>query len=268
MKSSVKIPVDLKADEGKKIILGLKDMIKQSILLDAEIDPEVDHCRLITVTDPYDFGTLVPRFDLSYRCRVVDGFHQMSWKGATITYEEATFLYSLVLLMKPLLIMETGMGLALSTFHMAEGLRDNRKGQIFAIELDGALVNRGIEATNHFGMKEFITIVSQESLRFLKEWDRPIDMAVLDTPKAAQEFALVAPHINIGGIVVTRKPVNLPADGFWRRLELPGPTGLFVFQKRANDPEDVVEEPEKGKGKRVAAKKKKANKEFEPEQEF
>lgn len=260
---SAKIKTDMNAAEGKEALTRLSRCTRSGILIEAEIDEEADHTKSITVTDPTPVGQLVPRFDFDYQLLEHGKFHLMSWKDSVITYEEATFLYAFLMLLKPRTVVETGTGLALSTLHMAQALADAGKGEIFTIENNSAFVRRAVQAVNGYGFKEFVTIVSQQSTTYLEKWERPTDFAFLDScfPTVQQEFDLIAPHIKVGGYVVSRYTLALPGNGVWRYMEMPAPHGLHVYQKR-----DEGSQPDETVNKAKKPIKKKPVEKFVPEQ--
>jgi tRNA A58 N-methylase Trm61 len=233
-----KLPVDLSADDAKKFLVKTQRVLKPGCLAVGNIDIEKQHCKEIAIRDRVPLGSLRPRFDFDYVLKDMGKYNAMSWKDTTISYEEAVMFYTLVLLIKPLTVFETGMGLALSTVHIAQALVDNQKGELFTLEQDSSFIQRGVSALNSFGFKEQVTVISQSSIRVLNEWVRPIDLAFLDTPSRQLEFDLLISKLKPGGIVVSRGPLHVPNDGAWNRLELPGMEGLYLYQKRANQAPD------------------------------
>jgi predicted O-methyltransferase YrrM len=72
------------------------------------------------------------------------GYHIFSGDYAqmSVTLEDAEFLYALVRLVKPALVLELGMGLGVSARFIAEALTANREGWLMTVEPDRALGKR------------------------------------------------------------------------------------------------------------------------------
>jgi hypothetical protein len=226
-----KLPVDLPSEDAKKFLVSLQQVLKPCCLAVGNIDPEKNHCREIFVKDSVPMGALRPRFNFDYLLKDMGKYTAMSWKDTTLSYEEAMLFYAITFMVKPLTVVETGMGLGLSTVHIAQALIDNQKGELFTFEQDSGLIQRGVSALNSYGFKEQVTVISQSSVRVLSEWVRPVDLAFLDTPDKQVEFNLLLGKMKPGGIIVSRGPLSVPNDGLWRKMEFPGMETLWLYQR-------------------------------------
>ena len=85
--------------------------------------------------------------------------HPERWKmidSQTTEVEVIDFLRSLVIALKPNLIVETGTFLAYSTLKMADGLRANGFGKIITIEYDPLIFARAKERIEASGLARWI----------------------------------------------------------------------------------------------------------------
>lgn len=226
-----KLPVDLPSDDAKKFLVSLQQVLKPCCLAVGNIDVENNHCREIFVKDSVPIGALRPRFSFDYTLKDMGKHTAVSWKDTTLSYEEAVMFYAITFMLKPLTVVETGMGLGLSTVHIAQALVDSQRGELFTFEQDSSLIQRGVGALNAYGFKEQVTVISQSSIRVLSEWVRPVDLAFLDTPDKQVEFNLLLGKMKPGGIIVSRGPLSVPNDGLWRKIEFPGMESLWLYQR-------------------------------------
>ena len=249
------------AASGKDLLRKLQLFMRPGMLVSAEIDddPKVDNTARLSFTDTVDECFLLPRFNFDYALREFNGGLMPNWEKCDIYYEELLTLYTLVMLMKPLTIVETSPGLGLSTLHMAEALRDSRKGgSIFSVGFSQTNLNVLQGAVNAYGFKEYITLVAQESTRFLQVWDRPVDMVLLRSATAEKDWSLIAPLVKPKGIVVYfgKMTLPLPGDGVWRRMEFPTPNHMQVFQLKGPRAELTTLEDEEISAQKKPTKKK------------
>ena len=95
--------------------------------------------------------------------------HPELWKmmdSQTSELEVLDFLKSLVITIKPQLIVETGTFLGYGTLKMAEGLKENGFGRIITIEYDPAIFAKAKERIDASGLGSWIEIAtSQASIR-------------------------------------------------------------------------------------------------------
>lgn len=221
---SLRIEVDLKAEQGKAILTALQEMVRHDFIVGVEVDAEKDHTRAVKI---YEAPTKLakPLFDFGYAMRKVDDYFRISWNENDITYEECLVIYALVMAKKPLLVVETKMGLAVASMHIAQALKVLQKGQLITIENEEPLVRRGYYMLEALKLKEFVNVVSQHADRFLKVWNKPIDMAFVQT---AEEYELLKPHLKPDAIVITR---GVPLKSDMGLLVVPSPKDLYVYQR-------------------------------------
>jgi predicted O-methyltransferase YrrM len=231
---TAKLPVDLQAEDAQKYLVSLQRVLKPGCIAVGNIDQDTQHCKEVFIRDHAKPNQLRPRFDFEYQLRDIGKYNEMSWAGADITYEEAMFLYSLVFMMKPLTVVETGMGVGLSTVHIAQALIDNQRGELYSVEVDPNRIQGSVGMLNAFGFKEQVSVISQDSTRLFREWQRPVDIAILDTTSTAaqMEFELLSQHIKHEGIIVSKYALNVPPN-LWRRVNLFGARDLWIYQKGA-----------------------------------
>jgi predicted O-methyltransferase YrrM len=157
--------------------------------------------------------------------------------------EVIEFLKSLVLTLKPQLIVETGTFLGYSTLKMAEGLKLNGFGRIITLEYDPAIFARAKERIDASGLGNWIEYRNESSLE--TRIDGTIDLLFSDSLMAIreQEIRRFLPQINPWGLilihdasshfqVVREAALRLEQEGLISVAFLPTPRGLVIAQKR------------------------------------
>ncbi|HYL10999.1 MAG TPA: class I SAM-dependent methyltransferase [Candidatus Acidoferrales bacterium] len=157
--------------------------------------------------------------------------------------EVIEFLKSLVVTVKPQLIVETGTFLGYSTLKMAEGLKRNGFGRIVTLEYDPEIFARAKERIAASGLGRWIECRNESSLETRIEGT--IDLLFSDSLMAIreQEIRRFLPQINLWGLilihdasshfhVVREAALRLEKEGLLSVALLPTPRGLVIAQKR------------------------------------
>jgi predicted O-methyltransferase YrrM len=177
----------------------------------------------------------------SPECPFPERWHMMDAQSAEL--EVLEFLKSLVVTVKPDLIVETGTFIGHSAIKMAEGLRDNGFGKIITIEYDPAIfakANQNIEAS---GLAKWIESRNASSLD--SEIEGSIDILYSDSETSIRESEIrrFLPQIKPRGLVlvhdagshfkvVREAALRLEQEGLLSVVLLSTPRGLVVAQKR------------------------------------
>jgi predicted O-methyltransferase YrrM len=173
--------------------------------------------------------------------------HPERWKmvdSQTSEIEVLDFLKSIVMTVKPDLIVETGTFIGYSAIKMAEGLKANGFGRIITIEYDPAIFAKARERIDASGLGDWIEYRNASSLE--TKVDGAIDIFFSDShlPIREDEIRRFLPQINPQGLIlvhdasshfaVVRDAVlRLEAEGLISTVLLSTPRGMVVAQKRA-----------------------------------
>lgn len=161
--------------------------------------------------------------------------------GNTAEVECLEFLYGLVRLLKPELVLETGTWHGGMAIAIASALRQNGLGRLITFEIDQescAVASRRLEAA---GVKALVELRNESSLE--AEVDGPIGLLILDSELSirGEEFRRFRNSLKPGAIVVfhdtstTHRVVReqieaLVAEGSLSAILIPSPRGLAVCQ--------------------------------------
>lgn len=172
--------------------------------------------------------------------------HPERWQmldSMTAEVEVMDFLKSLVITMKPELIVETGTFMGLSAIKMAEGLKANGFGKLITCEFDTAVFAKAKERIEASGLGKWIEFRNESSLEM--RVDGTIDIFFSDShlPIREQEVRRFLPQINPHGLIlahdasshykiVREAALRLEKEGLLSVVLLPTPRGLMVAQKR------------------------------------
>jgi predicted O-methyltransferase YrrM len=173
--------------------------------------------------------------------------HPERWKmvdSQTSELEVLDFLKSIVMTVKPDLVVETGTFIGYSAIKMAEGLKANGFGRIITIEYDPAIFAKAKERIDASGFAAWIEYRNASSLETMI--DGAIDIFFSDShlPIREDEIRRFLPQINPQGLIlvhdasshfaVVRDAVlRLEAEGLISTVLLSTPRGMVVAQKRA-----------------------------------
>jgi predicted O-methyltransferase YrrM len=173
--------------------------------------------------------------------------HPEYWKmldAQTAEIEVLDFLQSLVVTIKPSLILETGTFLGYSAIRMAEALKSNGFGRIVTVEFDPKIFARAQEKIDASGLRRWIDSRNQSSLD--TKIDGVIDLLFSDSDPDIREaeirrflpqlapYALVLVHDASSQFKVVREAaLRLESEGLLSVVLLSTPRGLVVAQKHA-----------------------------------
>jgi predicted O-methyltransferase YrrM len=173
--------------------------------------------------------------------------HPERWKmvdSQTSELEVLDFLKSMVMTVKPDLIVETGTFIGYSAIKMAEGLKANGFGRIITIEYDPAIFAKAKERIDSSGLADWIEYRNASSLE--TQIDGAIDIFFSDShlPIREDEIRRFLPQINPQGLILVHDAsshfgivrdavLRLEAEGLISTVLLSTPRGMVVAQKRA-----------------------------------
>lgn len=162
----------------------------------------------------------------------------------TAEVEVLEFLRTLVIAVKPNLIVETGAFLGVSSIWMAEGLRENGSGRIVSCEYDPLMYQKALEKIAASEVSEWIELRNESSMEM--KVPEQIDLFFSDSDLAIRESEVrrYLPDISPNGLilmhdansharVVREAALRLESEGLISVVLLPTPRGLVVAQKRA-----------------------------------
>jgi predicted O-methyltransferase YrrM len=173
--------------------------------------------------------------------------HPERWRmldAQSAEVEVLDFLKSLILLLKPELIVETGTFIGHSALMMAEALEANGTGRIITIEYDPAVFKKAKEQIDASNLKRRIECRNGSSLEQTIDGEIDILYSDSDVNIREQEVRKFLPQIRPGGLVlihdasshfkvVRAAALQLEEEGLLSVVLLSSPRGLCVAQKRA-----------------------------------
>jgi len=126
-----------------------------------------------------------------------------------ISVEPATgvFCYLLARAISARRIVEFGTSFAISTIYLGMAVRDNGGGLVIGTEMVDKKAKQARENIMKAGLSEFVDIRVGNALETLREIQGPVDFFLNDgfVRKLLPVFKMVAPHIRLGGVVITDK---------------------------------------------------------------
>ncbi len=175
-------------------------------------------------------------------CPNPERWHMLDAQSAEL--EVLDFLKSLILLLKPELIVETGTFIGHSALMMAEALETNGIGRIVTIEYDAAVFKKAKENIDASKLRRRIEYRNGSSLE--QTIDGAIDILYSDSDVniREQEVRKFLPQIRPGGLVlihdasshfkvVRAAALRLEQEGLLSVVLLSSPRGLCMAQKRS-----------------------------------
>ncbi len=122
----------------------------------------------------------------------------------SVSPEVGLFLYQVVRMKRPGLIVEFGTSLGLSTIHMAAAVRDNGVGRIVTTELSEKKAQRAAEHIQAAGLADLVEIRRGDAFQTLSRDTTPIDLLLLDGWKELYLPLLkqLEPRLPPGAIVI------------------------------------------------------------------
>lgn len=191
-----------------------------------------------------------------------EGQGYSAWNDAGIEAELGEYLYGLVRLLKPHLVLETGSHWGIACSYIAEALKDNEGGKIDTIEYEYAHIIKARDRISRLGLENWVNFIQGNSLTFDPKIEpEQYDLIWLDTEPQIrfQELVRFYPQLKPGGFVfihdappsLTQGNINpdhpeipswpfgnLPQemknwvkDGDLRPFHLPNPRGTVGFYK-------------------------------------
>lgn len=162
----------------------------------------------------------------------------------TAEIEVLDFLRTMVMTIKPELIVETGTFSGISTIWLAEGLKANGFGKIITCEFDPVVFAKAKERIEDSAVRDWIELRNESSLEMKVEGRIDLFFSDSDMPVREQEVRRYLPQINPYGVIlmhdasshlkiVREAALQLEQEGLISVVLLPTPRGLVVAQKRA-----------------------------------
>lgn len=173
--------------------------------------------------------------------------HPERWRmydSMTAEVEVLEFLKTLVTTLKPMLVVETGTFMGVSTLWIAEGLKQNGFGRVITCEFDPKNYQAAKKRFEDSGLSTWIECRLGSSLDL--EVKEPIDLLFSDSDLALREKEVrrFLPQVSPNGAIlmhdasshlktVREAALRMEAEGLISVVLLPTPRGLVVAQKRA-----------------------------------
>ncbi|WP_260704963.1 O-methyltransferase [Edaphobacter flagellatus] len=187
-------------------------------------------------------GALLPEYHRpTEECPHPERWHM--YDSMTAEAEVLEFIQTLVMTIKPNLIVETGSFLGASTLWIAKGLKANGFGKVISCEFDPVVFAKAKEKIDASGLGEWIDLRNESSLEMTVDGTIDLFFSDSDTPIRASEIRRFLPQISPNGIilihdasshlkVVREAAFALEREGLLSCVFLPTPRGLVVAQKR------------------------------------
>ena len=180
------------------------------------------------------------------------------WNTGGVEREVGEFFYSLVLMIKPQRVLETGTYKGISSSYLAQGMKENGFGKITTIEYENTHINTSKQRFNDLQLNEQVEFVCSPSLDYTPE--EMFDIILLDTEPQIRfkEFVKFHPFLKQGGVMFVHDlhphchQIDTP-QGFgvpygpmpdemkkllldeYQRVHFRTPRGLSMFYKLAPD---------------------------------
>jgi len=159
--------------------------------------------------------------------------------GYTAEVEVLDFLYALVRLVKPKVLLQTGTWLGWSACAIGAALRDNGFGRLTTLEISPDAHAEAVKNIHAYGVENFVNPLLQSSMEHVP--DSAIEFAIFDSEldlresefrrfrQSLAEGAIVAfhdtaPHFQIVGDAIK----SLSSEGTLIGLDFPTPRGIFI----------------------------------------
>jgi prolipoprotein diacylglyceryl transferase len=165
------------------------------------------------------------------------------YDSMTAEVEVLEFLKSLIMTVKPKLVVETGTFMGISTLKIAEGLKENGFGKVISVEYDPVVYAKAKERFQSSGLMQWIDLRNVSSLDLKVEG--PIDLLFSDSEITIreQEVRHFLPQINPTGLIlmhdasshlktVREAALKMESEGLISAVLMPTPRGLVIAQKR------------------------------------
>ncbi len=173
--------------------------------------------------------------------------HPELWKmydSMSAEVEVLDLLKSLVITLKPNLVVETGTFMGVSTLAIAEGLKQNGFGRVITVEYDPKVFAKAKERIDASGLGPWIDARNQSSLDLQVEGTIDLLFSDSDINIREREVRHLLPQVSPNGLilihdssshqkVVREAALRLEAEGLISVVLIPTPRGLVVAQKRS-----------------------------------
>lgn len=154
--------------------------------------------------------------------------------------EVSDFLYALVRLLKPRVVVETGCWKGDSTIAIAKAVKENGRGELFSCDIDEGLVKETNDWLAREGLKA--SVCRKRGADLIKSFgEDKIDLAFIDSGKSEvrrEEIELVIPRLKTFGCLVLHDtaPQHTEVCRLAGEIRLPGiylntPRGLSLYIK-------------------------------------
>jgi predicted O-methyltransferase YrrM len=187
-------------------------------------------------------GALLPEYHRATpECPNPERWHM--YDSMTAEAEVLEFIQTLVMTIKPRLVVETGSFLGVSTVWIARGLKANGFGKVISCEFDPEVFAKAKEKIADSGLAEWIELRNESSLEMSVDGTIDLFFSDSDTPIRAAEVRRFLPQISPTGVilihdasshmkVVREAAFDMEREGLLSCVFLPTPRGLVVAQKR------------------------------------
>ena len=187
-------------------------------------------------------GALLPEYHrATEECPHPELWHM--YDSMTAEAEVLEFIQSLVMTIKPRLVVETGSFLGASTLWIAKGLKSNGFGKVISCEFDPVVFSKAKERIDLSGLAGWIDLRNESSLEMMIDGTIDIFFSDSDAPIRATEIRRFLPQISPNGVilihdssshmkVVRQAAFELEEEGLLSCVFLPTPRGLVIAQKR------------------------------------
>ncbi|HEV2711101.1 MAG TPA: CmcI family methyltransferase [Edaphobacter sp.] len=187
-------------------------------------------------------GALLPEYHRATpECPNPERWHM--YDSMTAEAEVLEFIQTLVMTIKPRLVVETGSFLGVSTVWIARGLKANGFGKVISCEFDPEVFAKAKEKIADSGLAEWIELRNESSLEMSVDGTIDLFFSDSDTPIRAAEVKRFLPQISSTGVilihdasshmkVVREAAFDMEREGLLSCVFLPTPRGLVVAQKR------------------------------------
>ena len=186
-------------------------------------------------------GLLIPE----YHRATQECPHPELWSmydSMTAEVEVLEFLRTLVTTIKPLLVVETGTFMGVSTLWIADAMRVNGFGRIITCEYDPRVYQTAKEKFAASEFNDLIDLRNESSLEMKVDGTIDLFFSDSDMPIREQEVRRFLPQISPYGLIlmhdasshlkqVREAALKLERDGLISVVLLPTPRGLVVAQK-------------------------------------
>ena len=171
-----------------------------------------------------------------------------TYGGGSMSLEEAQVLCSLVQIIKPHAVFESGTEAGFSAAYMGLGCALNGFGKVYSCDIDAAWVVTARENHQRDGVRDWVDVLNTDSLEFIENTNLSFGFALIDSIISLRlaEITALLPKMEAGGIIATHdtSPLhplerganllqNLRTLGVERDLQvihLPSPRGLTILQ--------------------------------------